>query len=90
MAQELDVKGVALALGSTSAALYIICAALFAIVPSQTLTLFNLFFHGIDITQIARESVPFTEVVAGFVLTTLSGTAVGALFAKLYNYFLAK
>ncbi len=90
MAEKLKPKVFALSLAGVSGIVYIICAVLFAIAPKPTLGLFRDMFHGIDITKIARDGVPFGNTVAGFFEVVVLSLVVGWLFAAVYNYLLGK
>lgn len=85
MDNKLDEKKVAFSLAGTSGIIYIICAVLIAIFPTGTVRTFGYLFHGIDISRIARESVPFTETIIGLVEIVALSLIVGYIFAVIYN-----
>ena len=75
------------ALGMTGALFYVSCMAFMAIAPDAVVIwIFNGLLHGIDITSILRESVPFTQAVAGIASTLLGGFLFGAIAAWGYNW----
>ena len=83
---KLNNKVVGLTLGTLSAVLYAICAIFYWITPKATLAYFNYLFHGVELTEIARQ-ITFTDSVVGLVLIFVSTYVIGILFASLYNYF---
>lgn len=87
MAQKLNTRTIALSVGATSAVVSVACAALIYVAPTQTVSLFGSIFHGIDMSQIMKTTVSVGELVKGTVVATVTGAAIGALFAKIYNYF---
>lgn len=86
MAESLNPKAAALSLAGVSGTGYVICAALFAAAPQQTLGFFNEMFHGIDLTRIARENMTFGGTLVGFAGVVVLSLAAGWLFATAYNY----
>ena len=85
MVQKLSVKGVALAFAIVWAGWYAACALLFLVAPSFALSLVNYFFHGIDLTIIAKTGMDIGSVVIGLVVSVIFAYASGAVFAALYN-----
>ena len=83
--RELNPRKTALSLALVFGIFYVVCAVLFAIAPSATLGLFNSLFHGIDINQIAKDSISFGETAIGFVITVIFALIVGWLYAVFYN-----
>ena len=83
---KLSAKVVGLTLGGLSAILYLICIAFYWIAPKATLTYFNYLFHGVDLTEVAKQVV-FRDALIGLVLMFVSAYLVGTLFTNLYNYF---
>ena len=83
----LDAKKVGLALAVLFGIIYIVCALLFAIIPGTTLNIFSSLFHGIDISQIARDSVSIGSTIVGLIETIILAFIIGWLYAKIYNYF---
>ena len=82
---ELNPRKTALSLAFVFGIFYVVCAVLFAVAPSATLGLFNSLFHGIDINQIAKDSISFGETAVGFVVTVVFAWIVGWVFAAFYN-----
>ncbi|MEK6834744.1 MAG: DUF5676 family membrane protein [Nanoarchaeota archaeon] len=83
---KLDSNVVGLTLASLSAILYAICVVFYWIAPKTTLIYFNYLFHGVELSNIAKQIV-FTDALIGLVLMSASAYLVGILFANLYNYF---
>ncbi len=75
------------ALAVTTAALYSVCAAAFALAPSATLDFFDTWFHGLNLAGLQAGAKPFT--LGGFLygLAGLTGYALiaGLLFGTVYN-----
>ena len=88
MIQKLNVKAIAGASAVLWGIAYILCAIFVWIAPSASLGFFNLFFHGIDLAQIAGTSVTFVSSLIGLILTLVIAYAAGSLFAVLYNKLL--
>ena len=87
MTDKLNPKRIALSLAIVTGLVYIVCAILVAIAPIWTVNTFGALFHGIDISKIARESVPITSTILGLVEIIILALIVGWLFAKVYNSF---
>ena len=85
MEDKLNEKKVAFSLAGTSGIIYIICAVLIAIFPTGTVKTFGFLFHGIDISKISRESVPFTSTILGLIEIIALSLVVGYIFAMIYN-----
>ena len=85
MADKLNAKRVALSLASVAAIVYVVCAILVAIFPTEIVNVFGSLFHGIDISKITRESVPLGSTILGLIEIFVLGLIVGWLFAKIYN-----
>ncbi|HEY7743487.1 MAG TPA: DUF5676 family membrane protein [Burkholderiales bacterium] len=74
------INGAALAV--TVGVVYIVCAIGVALFPDGTLTFFNTWAHGVDVTLAKRPATrPLAagEWIFGFVSIVLSGYLVGAL-----------
>ena len=56
---NLNTKATGLALGITSAIIYIICAATYWIWPNLVINYSNYLFHGVDITAITNKAITF-------------------------------
>ena len=79
------------AMGIAGSAFYTACMVFMAIAPADSVTwFFNSLLHGVDITAIIRDSVPFPQSLAGIVSTFAGGWIFGALTACLYNIGLGK
>ncbi len=85
MTDKLSPKGLAYALASVSAILYIICAILIAIAPEATIKFFGSLFHGINIELITQKSISFGSAIIGFVEIVVGSLLTGWLFAVFYN-----
>lgn len=66
--------------------LYIVCAALFFVIPETALKLFGLMAHGIDLTKIAKTPA-IGETVIGFFVTIIITAVLTAVFVVLWNKF---
>ena len=64
---KLSAKVVGLTLGSLGAILYVICIVFYWVAPKATLTYFNYLFHGVDLTEAAKQ-VSFIDGLVGLVL----------------------
>lgn len=89
MTDKLNIKKVSLSLATVSGILYVLCAILFAIAPQTALSLSKDLFHGIDITQIAKNTT-LEGTIIGFVEIIVLSLLVGWLFAVIYNYLSTK
>jgi hypothetical protein len=76
--------GVALSL--TVAIAYAVCAALYALWPSQGVDLLNAIFHGLDFHKLEpSQSFTFLMFLYPLVIFVIWGFAVGTLFAWLHH-----
>ena len=87
MVGNLKPKSVGYSLALVAGIVYLACAILVVIMPTWTVNVFSALFHGIDITEIARASVPLTTAILGLVEIIVMGYLVGWLFAVVYNKF---
>ena len=85
MAEKLNSKKVALSLAIVSAILYIACFLLVVIAPDFATKLFSNLFHGVDITQIASQSISLGNALIGLVEIFIYALIAGWLFAGIYN-----
>ena len=85
MIDKLNEKKVAFSLAGASGIIYVVCAVLIAIFPTGTVKVFGALFHGIDISKITRESVPFTSTILGLIEIIMLSLVAGYIFAKIYN-----
>ncbi|MDA8259223.1 MAG: DUF5676 family membrane protein [Betaproteobacteria bacterium] len=74
-------------LALTSAILYLVCAAAFALRPQGTLEFFSAWFHGLNLRALEATAQPFTSGVFFYGLSgvTLSGFAAGILYAFMHR-----
>lgn len=82
--------GLGLALAFTAAVLSLACAGLVAIAPEQTLAVFQSWWHGLDVSSLARTAPPLTlrSVLVGLVSITAAAFVVGFVFALVNNLVL--
>lgn len=84
----MDKKVVALSLGITTSIVYIICLALVAILPLQTIVAYtNYMVHGLDVSSIAAKNITFLGAIIGLVEAFLTSAIIGYVFAMVYNWF---
>ncbi len=82
----LSVRRFGLALGATSALLYIGCVFVMMTASREdVVAFFNSMMHGIDIEPIMRWDMPWWEAVIGAVEVFILGWLVGAVLAAFYN-----
>lgn len=81
----LDARAVGLACGVTGITLYVACAVLVAVWPSGALALFNSLLHGIDLTALFQPGGGAGRFLLGALVSFIGGTALGGLFATVYN-----
>lgn len=81
--EKKEVRRIAAVTGLTGAALYVICAVLWLVVPDFTAYLGNLIFHGITVGS--NVSIGLVDFILGLTLSFAGGAAVGALFAYFYG-----
>ena len=82
---KLNEKKFAFSLAGTFGVIYILCAILIAIFPAGMVKAFGFLFHGIDISRIAEESLPFIDTILGLIEIIALSLIVGYIFAKIYN-----
>jgi len=85
MVEKLNANRVGLALAGVMGILSIVCALLLVLIPGFTLNFFGNIFHGIDITQIAKTSVTFSEFLIGLIEVLIGSYLIGWIFARVYN-----
>lgn len=84
----MDKKVVALSLGITTSIVYIICLALVAILPLQTIVAYtNYMVHGLDVSSIAAKNITFFGAIIGLVEAFLTSAIIGYIFAMVYSWF---
>ena len=85
---RLNVWRFALAGAVTFAALDAICAVAVFISPDATITVFNTWFHGLDLRLLAPpggKPVTAAQVSAGVISAAVAGFVGGAILAGAYN-----
>ncbi len=74
------------ALSITSGIVYVICAVMVGLWPIQTIRFFSDWFHGIDLTMIAKvPAITFGMFVRGLIEVMIFAYLAGALYAWLYQ-----
>jgi len=77
---------IGVAAGMTAGFVYAICAAAIIIWPTQALNFFNNWFHGIDLTKIARPmQLTFSNFIIGFLGIVLTFYFIGLIYSLIYN-----
>ena len=73
-------------LAVTIAITYTVCALLYALMPERGIDFLNALFHGLDFRKLGTP-MPFTFLMFVYPLFVFVvwGSAVGALYAGLYN-----
>lgn len=85
--EKLNQNAVAIAVGMTTALVYIVCLIFVAVFPLETVvTVGNYFVHGIDISSIAAKSITIEKSVIGLIIASISSAVTGYIFALLYNW----
>ena len=81
---QLHAHAAGVSCATITGALFLACAAAYALVPDATLVFFNLLFHGLDIRKIA---VPMTwsGVITGLLIAVIGAYALTWAWAALYN-----
>jgi len=74
-----------LALGITTAVIYTLCSFFITVLPSLSLKIFNIWFHGMDLTRLATSKITLNAFILGLVTLTLVSYLTGILFAWIYN-----
>lgn len=84
---RIDPVGLGLVAAITTAFLSLLCAALVALAPGPMLAMFQSWWHGLDVTVLAKTAPPLTlpGVAIGLVTITASAFFVGFLFAIVNN-----
>lgn len=84
--KTLNVKRLALALGSTGALLHLGCILIMLVAGREgTIKFFNSLLHGLDTASIIRMSIPWWESLLGLLGTFIIAGLAGALIAVVYN-----
>jgi len=86
---RLDIKHFVASVTTFISVIYIICAAVILIAPIESIKFFNLFFHGIDLSRIAKSAI-LSDVVLGFVFSVIITVILSALFVYIWNKYYEK
>lgn len=82
----ISVKRLGVALGATSAVLYVGCVFVMLTAPKEAVVrFFNSIMHGWDVEPIMRWDMPWWEAVVGTIEVFILGWLVGAVIAMFYN-----
>ena len=87
---RLNVWKFALATAVTFVALDVACALAVIVAPDATVTVFNTWFHGLDLRLLmpaGGKAITMTQVVAGAISAAVVSFFAGALLAGCYNAF---
>ncbi len=85
--EKLNQNAVALAVGITTALVYIVCLIFVAVFPLETIiTIGNYFVHGIDLSSIAAKNITLAKSIIGLLIVSISSAIVGYIFALTYNW----
>ena len=76
-----------LTLAITAALLNLVCAGLVAVAPDATMTIFQSWWHGIDVSMLANESPSMTlkSVIVGLITISAFAFIVGFVFGVANN-----
>lgn len=83
---KLKTKPFVLSITSFVVILYLVCAILILIAPGTTLSVFSNWFHGIDLTKIAKMPT-ISEVVIGLITSIIATVIFSAIFVAIWNKF---
>lgn len=78
--------GIAMAI--TLAGLNAVCALALVVAPDATLSVFNSFMHGVDLSRLVPpggKPTTLTQVLGGMLAIGVVGMVVGSTLAALYN-----
>ena len=85
--EKLNQSAIALAVGITTALVYLVCLIFVAIFPLETvIAIGNYFVHGIDISSIAAKNITIAKSIIGLIVVSVSSAITGYIFALLYNW----
>lgn len=89
---RLNPVSLALTFAITTAVLSLVCAGLVAIAPGQMVAILQSWWHGLDVTMLAKTAPPVTLQSIAIGLITISAFAfvVGFLFAIIGNLVSSK
>ena len=80
---KLDLNKVALSVGITVAALFVICYVLFMRAPTMMMGIGSRMFHGIQMMN--NFAASFSGFVLGLLYSFITGLFIGAVYAWAYN-----
>ena len=83
-------KATANALAFTVAVFYIVCRMLVGILPGLSMAVAQSWFHGLELSKVSNWNLSMGWFILGLITSTAIGWLSGYIFAKAYNYFLAK
>ncbi len=85
--EAIRIRRFGMALGLTSALLYLGCVfVMWTVGKEASILFFNSLMHGIDVTSIIRTDIPWWEVAMGLVEIFILGWLTGATIASIYNF----
>lgn len=84
--QQLNDDAIAKTLATVVGGWYVLCAAVLYLIPSTTLSVGKILFHGVQLTAMTADLM---SVIIGLVLWVALAWAAGMVFAKLYNQWAA-
>ena len=73
------------ALAVTTGLIYVVCAVLVVLFPDLSLTVFQSWFHGLDISKLALANVTVGTFVLGLATITAFAWGTGYLFVWVSN-----
>jgi hypothetical protein len=79
MAEKLNVKRMAFSFAMTLALFYLLWAMLLYLIPDAMVNVLKDLFQGIDVTKIARPSIPIGSVLTGLIEILFIGLIFGWL-----------
>lgn len=84
---HLNLKRSGFATAMTLTLLYAGCALVMATVSHENaIAFFNSILHGVDVTNVVRWNMPWTEMIVGLLETFILGWLIGSAFAVFYNF----
>ena len=69
---------------SVVAIVYIICAILFAAIPTQSMMIANSMFHGIDMSPLSKQTT-FAGTITGLIVTLIITYLIAILSIAIYR-----
>lgn len=86
MVNKLSEKGIAIASAVLTGIWYILCFVIVIVLKENSYKLFNLFFHGIDLSKIATNTNIINGII-GFIIIVVFAYVCGYVFASIYNKY---